>query len=129
MAGNAGICKPGACRRLIQLARVNAGREKDPDKIAMLKVASDETGSINKDGVFEMKKSDVSDDRVALTEVRTWTRKDGTTLLAALLEAKDAIGVFVNPDGSTVELRFDSLSAPDIAFLQKALAGGRAITE
>ncbi len=118
-----------AYERLIQLARVKTGLEKDPDKIAMLKIASDETGLINEDGVVGMRKSDVADDRVALTKVRTWTSKDGSTLLAALLEAKDAIGVFVKPDRSTVELRFDSLSDPDIAFLKVALASGSAITE
>ena len=75
-----------------------------------------------------MRKGDVSGSRVAITEVRTWKFKNGETLLAALLEAKDAIGVFVTPKKQTVEHRFDSLSEADIDFLKQALASEKAIT-
>ena len=114
--------------RLVALARVKTGLEKDPEKIAALEIDSDETGYINEDGVFAMRTSEVAGGRVAITKVRTWKFKNGETLLAALLEAKDAIGVFVTPESKTVEHRFDALSAADIDFLTQALASGKAIT-
>ena len=114
--------------KLVQLARVKTGLEKDPEKIAALQIDSSETGYINEDGVFAMRKGDVSGGRVAITKVRTWKFKNGDTLLAALLEAKDAIGVFVTPEKQTVEHRFDGLSEADIDFLRQALASEKAIT-
>jgi hypothetical protein len=114
--------------KLVALARVKTGLEKDPVKIAALKIDSSETGYINEDGVFAMRKRDVAGSRVAITEVRTWKFRNGSTLLAALLEAKDAIGVFLTPEGKTVEHRFDGLSEADIDFLKQALVSEKAIT-
>ena len=113
---------------LVAMARVKTGLEKNPEKIAALKIDSSETGYINEDGVFAMRKGDVAGSRVALTKVRTWKFKNGDTLVAALLEAKDAIGVFVTPEKKTVEHRFDALSEVDIDFLKQTLASGKAIT-
>lgn len=112
---------------MIQVARIRTGLEKDPEKIAEGGVDSDEMGYINKDGVFAMRKSDVGSQKIALTQVRIWRFKNEATLEAALLEAKDTIGIFRKVDGSTVEVKFDTLSDNDIAFLQQALLSGKAI--
>lgn len=118
---------PEAYRIMIKAARIQGGKEKDPAVIASIEeeIAKElEDGDeMLGDTIFGLKKKDVGPKMLLLSEYRTWTFKNGATLEAALLEAKDTIGVFVKRDGSKQEANFNDLSAGDIAFLTNLLGG------
>lgn len=115
---------PEVYRLLIRAARVRGGKEKDPEKIAAIEEEIEESDERIGDSIFGLKKKDLGPKMVLLTDYRTWTFKNGATLEAALLEAKDTIGVFVERDGSRTEANFNDLSPADIAFLTELLGGG-----
>lgn len=112
---------PDAYRLMLRAARVQGGIETDPGKIAAIRkeIATGDPEVVSE--VFGIKKGDFEPEMVALTEERSWTLRDGTTLRAALLEARGATGIFVKPDGSKVELEFERLGAADVAYLGKKL--------
>ncbi|MCB1232537.1 MAG: hypothetical protein KDN19_19980 [Verrucomicrobiae bacterium] len=119
---------PEAYRIMIKAARIQGGKEKDPEKVAAIEkeIAEEMEGGDETiaDSIFGLKKKDVGPKMLLLSEYRIWTFKNGATLDAALLEAKDTIGVFVKRDGSKNEANFNDLSAGDIAFLTQLLGGG-----
>lgn len=115
---------PDVYRLLIRAARVRGGKEKDPGKIAAVEEEIEESDERIGDSIFGLKKKDVGPKMVPLTDYRIWTFENGATLEAALLEAKDTIGVFVKRDGGRTEANFNDLSPADIAFLTKLLGGG-----
>lgn len=112
---------PEAYRLMLRAARVQSGVETDPGKVAEIRkeIATVDPEVISE--VFGIKKGDFDPEMVALTEERAWKLQDGSTLRAALLEAKGATGIFVKPDGSKLELDFNRLSAADVAYLGKKL--------
>lgn len=111
---------PSSYRAMIQVARAKSGLETNSDKNrkAIEKMAQDDSIV---DGAIGKKIAAMGQDPLFLIKERTWTLKNGKTLRAGLLEAKGATGVFVDDDGKEVELPFNSLSAEDIALLQKTL--------
>ncbi len=115
---------PEVYRLLIRAARVRGGKEKDPGKIAAIEEEIEESDERMGDSIFGLKREDVGPKMVLLTDYRIWTFENGATLEAALLEAKDTIGVFVKRDGGRTEANFNDLSPADIAFLTKLLGGG-----
>ena len=119
---------PEAYRIMIKASRIQGGIEKDPDKIASIEAEIaqelEDGDEMLGDSIFGLKKKDVGPTMVLLSEYRTWSFKNGATLDAALLEAKDTIGVFVKRDGSKTEAKFNDLSAGNIAFLTRLLSGG-----
>ncbi len=119
---------PEAYRILIKAARVQGGKEKDPEKIASIEAEIarelEDGGEMLGDSIFGLRKKDVGPTMVLLSDYRTWIFENGATLDAALLEAKGATGIFVKRDGSKQEVNFNDLSAGDKAFLTNLLGGG-----
>ncbi len=111
---------PSSYRTMIQVARAKNGFETNSDKNrkAIEKMAGDDRIV---DGPIGKKIAAMGTDPLFLIKPRTWTLKNGKTLKAGLLEAKGATGLFVDGDGKETELPFNSLSAEDIALLQKTL--------
>tara|TARA_R110000850_G_scaffold66959_6_gene148597 strand:- start:6296 stop:7024 length:729 start_codon:yes stop_codon:yes gene_type:complete len=112
---------PDAYRIMIQAGRIQAGFETDPDKIAALRnaIENDEDAA---NSVFGLKRSDIEVTRHLITEYRDWKFANGTTLKAALLEAKGATGVFITMEGKERELDFNSLSDADKGYLSIILS-------
>lgn len=111
---------PASYRAMIQVARAKSGLETNTDKNrkAIEKMGQDDSIV---DGAIGKKIAAMGQDPLFLVKERTWTLKSGKTMKASLLEAKGATGVFVDDAGKEVELPFNSLSAEDIALLQKTL--------
>ncbi len=115
---------PEAYRLMISAARIQGGLEKDPEKIAAIEAEIADGDEAITDSIFGLRKKDVAGKMVLLTEYRTWIFNNGATLEAALLEAKGATGIFVQPDGTRKEVNFNDLSAGDKAFLTRLLTSG-----
>lgn len=115
---------PDAYRIMIRAARVQSGKEKDPQMIAAIEAeiaGGDETIT---DSIFGLKKRDVAGKKVLLSDYRNWLFQNGASVNAALLEAKGATGTLVLKDGSLREVNFNDLSAGDKAFLTRLLTTG-----
>lgn len=88
------------------------------------KIAGEEAIAIPPEGMFGVKESELIG-TIDLSEVRTWTTVRGQKFTAALVEATGSKGVFRTKE-SLIEVGFNELSKPDIAYLEKikVLKGG-----
>jgi hypothetical protein len=116
---------PEGYRLMISAARVQGGLEKDPEKIAAIEAEIADGDESITNSIFGLRKKDVAEKMILLTESRTWTFANGSTIEAALLEAKGATGIFVLPDGSQKELNFNDFSDDEKAFLGRLLGGAK----
>ncbi len=115
--------------KMLIKARIESGKVTDEKELAALerelrkiRIADGEIEEPT--GFLGPMTEDLKQSKIAITEVRTWTRKDGGTFRAALLEAKGDRGDFVDEAGKVDTVLFNNLSQTDIAFLQGVLSGG-----
>lgn len=114
-------------RKMIISARINGGKVTDPIQLSELrsdleKVGTEDEEPAEIESIFGPMAEDLKRKRIAITEMRLWTKKDGNTFQALLLSAKGAKGEFIGPKGITSEIDFNDLSAADIQVVQQALA-------
>lgn len=107
--------------RMLISARIEGGRITDPVALANLKESLEKVGEKGGGFLAPMVK-DLNVKKVAITKMRTWTKSDGTTFEAILLEALGAEGVFVDAKGGSTKVQFIELSPDDIEFLKTRLA-------
>ena len=105
--------------RMIITSRIKGGLVTDPVKLANLKENLENVGRIG--GFLAPMVKDLKRDKKAITEIRDWTRKDGTVFQALLFEALGDTGVFVDGKGNSTKVKFVDLSAEDIEYLQTIL--------
>ena len=116
--------EPEAYRMMIRAARIQSGKEKDPEKIAAIEAEIAGGDEMITNTIFGLKKRDIAEKKVLLSEYRNWLFMNGATMNAALLEAKGATGVFVMKNGTQREINFNDLSPGDKAYLTKLLSSG-----
>lgn len=116
--------EPEAYRIMIRAARIQSGKEKDPEKIAAIEAEIAGGDELITNTIFGLKKRDIAEKKVLLSEYRNWLFENGATMNAALLEAKGATGVFVTRKGNRREVNFNDLSPGDKAFLTDLLGSG-----
>lgn len=59
--------------------------------------------------------------RNAISSVRKWKKNDGSDFVGVLVAAKETYGEFIDKQGHSLEVKFNSLSQPDIRYLQSTI--------
>ncbi|MDF1751441.1 MAG: hypothetical protein P1U89_01575 [Verrucomicrobiales bacterium] len=105
--------------KLLLTARIEGGKISDPVKLATLKTALEKVGE--EKGFLTPMVEDLKQEKVAITKMRQWTKTDGSTFDAILLEALGDHGVFVDQRGNSTKVKFMELSPEDLKLLQSLL--------
>jgi hypothetical protein len=105
--------------KMLISSRIKGGKITDPVKLANLNEALEKVGE-NK-GIFSAMVKDLKVQKVAITRMQDWKKKDGTVFRALLLEALGDYGVFVDEKGNSTRVKFVELSTENLEYLQTIL--------
>jgi len=106
--------------KMLISSRIKGGKITDPVQLANLHDALSKVGE-EKGGFLSPMVKDLKVQKVAITKMQDWKKKDGTVFRALLLEALGEYGVFVDEKGSSTRVKFIELSAENLEYLQGIL--------
>jgi len=107
--------------RMVYAALLAAGLRDEDDP-----VISSTTGEVieGSSEVFQLKKSDILDSLVVISDWRDWNLKDGESFHGALLKAEGSSGTFrVEGEKEDRRVHFNDLSEEDLDYLTDLLSG------
>ncbi len=106
--------------KMLISSRIKGGKNTDPVKLANLNDALLKVGE-GKGGFLSSMVKDLKVQKVAITKMQDWKKKDGTVFRALLLEALGEFGVFVDEKGNSTQVKFVELSTENLEYLQGIL--------